>query len=563
MSRGTQLGRLKDDSGGLHFIISDPSNKGNSKSQSSRVVRSHVGKWTWENARKSTRRKERRSAPKGPGQDVADDDANPWMDRGDTSDSALAYSTGASSSPQSMDPWLDDLVGSSESSSPPSLLSPRSSIDMDTLDPFHSRVSSPISPDLVSSTNKYSLSVLWPGLMPSSRTGATHAGVQGWFTSSTVHPALHSAMLYGSYSHRRTRWVMKRQGHFNYEDMREMAVCEANVISQMNSILQDPIQAASDAVILSVLCLATNLYNGPSTDEEACSSPFYAPLRSLQWLDIYGRLSPHPVHQAGLLQLISLRGGLEKMELPGLAAVISFSSILGASKSLSRPPLPFISLQTGRQATLPHTIEKTFSSAPSINRDPLLDIHIPTEMLDVFRGMRAYVSLIEAYQDGVDGGADNLTLCDTRNLVQWHVMALAPASELGPLLVQFCPVYEACRLALVIFGVGVTFPLPPGVALFAQLASAMRVEMQGLTADRAMQSVSSMQAYCWCLVLSGIVAEVEEERRWFVQELKQTLAALRVSTWAQLKRELRSFLWLDSACDAAGRQLWGEIERSD
>jgi hypothetical protein len=183
-------------------------------------------------------------------------------------------------------------------------------------------------------------------------------------------------------------------------------------------------------------------------------------------------------------------------------------------------------------------------------------------MHDVFRGMRAYISLVETYQDGVDGGVDNLTLCDTRNLVQWHVMALAPASELGPLLVQFCPVYEACRLALVIFGVGVTFPLPPGVALFSKLASALRVELQRLTQDNASQNVSSMQACCWCLVLGGIVAEAEE-KRWFVQELKRTQAALGISTWEQLKRVLRSFLWLDSACDMAGRQLWVEVERID
>jgi hypothetical protein len=130
---------------------------------------------------------------------------------------------------------------------------------------------------------------------------------------------------------------MKRQGQFNYEDMREMAVCEANVISRMNGILQDPLQAASDAVILTVLCLATNLYNGPSTDEETSSSPFYAPLRSLQWLDIYGRLSPHPVHQAGLLQLIALRGGLEKIELPGLAAVISLYVVKPHARCLMLP----------------------------------------------------------------------------------------------------------------------------------------------------------------------------------------------------------------------------------
>jgi hypothetical protein len=140
-------------------------------------------------------------------------------------------------------------------------------------------------------------------------------------------------------------------------------------------------------------------------------------------------------------------------------------------------------------------------------------------------------------------------------------MALAPASELGPLLVQFCPAYEACRLALVIFGVGVTFPLPPGVALFSKLVGALRVELQRLTQDNASQSVSSMQACCWCLVLGGIVAEAVEEKRWFVHELKRIVAALGISTWEQLKRVLRSFLWLDSACDMAGRQLWGEIQR--
>ncbi|KAL2812642.1 hypothetical protein BJX63DRAFT_241233 [Aspergillus granulosus] len=397
--------------------------------------------------------------------------------------------------------------------------------------------------------------------MPRSRTGTTHAGVQGWFTSSTSHPTLHSAMLFGSYSHRRTRWVMKRQGHFSYEDMRQMTLCEANVIAQMNAIVRDPTQAVSDPVILVVLCLATNKYDGPSDDQRSSSSPFYAPLRSLQWLDIYGRLSPHPVHQAGLLQLIALRGGLEKIELPGLAAVISFSNILGASKSLSRPNLPFISLQTGRQMTLQQMLES--NSSPTIisdRRDPLLDIHITTQMYDTFRAMRAYVSLVEVYQDGADGGVDTLTMCDIRNLVQWHVMALEPASELGPWLLQ-CPVYEACRLALMIFGVGVTFPLPPGVALFSKLASTMRVELQAALEQRSvLENTRSIQACCWCLVLGGIVAEPHEEKQWFVQELRRTLAVLKISTWDQLKRVLRSFLWLDSACDVGGRQLWVEID---
>lgn len=157
--------------------------------------------------------------------------------------------------------------------------------------------------------------------MPSSWDGASHPGVQHWFSNSTSHPALHSAMIFGSYSHRRTRWLMKRQGYFSAEDMRQMALCEATVIDQINAILPDTYQAVCDAVILSVLCMATNRYDG--TEYQDKKSNFHAPLRSLQWLDVYGRLSPNPVHQAGLIQLVYLRGGLEKIEIPGLAAVIS------------------------------------------------------------------------------------------------------------------------------------------------------------------------------------------------------------------------------------------------
>lgn len=90
----------------------------------------------------------------------------------------------------------------------------------------------------------------------------------------------------------------------------------------MNRAIQSPSGAVTDCIILCVLCMATNKVDGPMWDQNQ-ERIFQAPLTSLQWLDIYGRLSPHPVHQAGLVQLVRLRGGLEKIELPGLAAIIS------------------------------------------------------------------------------------------------------------------------------------------------------------------------------------------------------------------------------------------------
>ena len=158
--------------------------------------------------------------------------------------------------------------------------------------------------------------------MPKSFVGGYHIGVQQWFASSACNAALHSTLLYGSYSHRRALWIVTQRGHFSTEDARQMAICEVDAIAKINSAIKIPSEAVSDVLILCVLCMATNKLEN-SLWEDVKESPFRSPLRSLQWLDVYGRLSPHPVHQAGLRQLVSLRGGLEKIELPGVASTIA------------------------------------------------------------------------------------------------------------------------------------------------------------------------------------------------------------------------------------------------
>jgi hypothetical protein len=68
--------------------------------------------------------------------------------------------------------------------------------------------------------------------------------------------------------------------------------------------------------------MSTNNHDDTALRPDA-RSPFYPPLRNMQWLDIYGTLSPDPIHTQGLAQLINMRGGLENIALPGLAATLS------------------------------------------------------------------------------------------------------------------------------------------------------------------------------------------------------------------------------------------------
>lgn len=135
-----------------------------------------------------------------------------------------------------------------------------------------------------------------------------------------IDPALHSSLLFGAYSHKRTQWVTKRLGSFDSFDHRQLMIAEAESITRINAALKDASKAVSDTTILSVLRLASNT-SPPEPRPEV--SPFQAPLKSLQWLDIYGSLSANPLHRNGLAKMIEIRGGLNKLRLPGLAAVIS------------------------------------------------------------------------------------------------------------------------------------------------------------------------------------------------------------------------------------------------
>lgn len=97
---------------------------------------------------------------------------------------------------------------------------------------------------------------------------------------------------------------------------------EIESIKLINRAVQDPGRAASDAVLLSILCMAHNTSHN-ADQRRSSRTPFTAPLQRLQWLDVYGSLPPNIVHVRGLIQMVMLRGGVEAIDLPGLSSILS------------------------------------------------------------------------------------------------------------------------------------------------------------------------------------------------------------------------------------------------
>lgn len=166
---------------------------------------------------------------------------------------------------------------------------------------------------------------LWPGLVlgAGGRAWTKEDAANAWLPRAMSNKALYTAFLYGAAGHMQTRKRLEcaQVAPQTREEKLEQIICESVTIKQLNKLMKDPSQSTCDEIILAVLCMAFNRidYSGWNTPD---SWP-KAPLRNLQWLDVYGGLSLNDQHIKGLLALIESKGGIDKVELPGLAETIS------------------------------------------------------------------------------------------------------------------------------------------------------------------------------------------------------------------------------------------------
>ena len=168
--------------------------------------------------------------------------------------------------------------------------------------------------------------------------------------------------------------------------------------------------------------------------------------------------------------------------------------------------------------------------------------------------MKIYTSTLEKYIEGDISGPNPRMICDQRNLIQYHLMSFPPARS----LTGANPFYEVCRISAIIYSVGVTFPLPGAGAPFASLARTLKTELQVLGPCCDWPSLDA-NILVWLLTLGGIAATGLSERKWFVVALARQARRALLCQWQELKQALKATLWLDSACDRAGEQLWTEV----
>lgn len=240
--------------------------------------------------------------------------------------------------------------------------------------------------------------------------------------------------------------------------------------------------------------------------------------------------------------------------------VVGSSDILAASKTLSRPRLPFAPLQENIRPNLQEMLG--FGNIEiELDIGQCSDIGFTQQLSEVFQAIKIYISTLEDFEKCKQSLRKETRLClmaDQRNLIQYVLLSLPSAEQISDFSPEGPLLYDACRISGLIFSIGVIFPLPYEAGALQKLTKILKLELQRIPRP-CLQSPRAQGVLIWILTIGGIAAIDALERSWFVTQLKTMVEMSSLRDWSQLKRVLRRTLWLDSACDLAGRSLLAEI----
>lgn len=140
-----------------------------------------------------------------------------------------------------------------------------------------------------------------------------------WHSRMMNEPALYHAFIFAAAVHLDT---LRRSNKLsNSPEILAQKIQAIRLVSQSLS-KTDPKEVPSEDLLLAIVALAHNeMQNIPPSD--SMYSPFSPPLKLAQWINVYGNMSIIYAHVDAIRQIVDMKGGLDKIEMHGLAETIS------------------------------------------------------------------------------------------------------------------------------------------------------------------------------------------------------------------------------------------------
>jgi len=312
----------------------------------------------------------------------------------------------------------------------------------------------------------------------------------------------------------------------------------------------------SDALIIAVSGLGPSLGRASSQSQikdKANKNPFRLRLMPKGWEGIFVNVMLNPEHHNGLFALVARKGGTAALSHP-IARIITIHDALGAATELRAPWQPFVhDKEVAHLISDPsiNVVESDLelqtectpgSSLPELQRILGISSALASVLTNLQRAMMAANALTEGTLRNI-----NIQVLLNNSAALHHAILSAPsASRFDDLL------YEPVRLATLIFDVGIVFPQPVAMGALSRVVRWMKAALE----ITGMEHIRNKEVLIWILFVGGVAAREMTERAWFVERLNGMLGDME---WAEVKRLLRSFVWMPDAMDEGAIGLWDDM----
>ncbi|KAH7370344.1 hypothetical protein BKA65DRAFT_488243 [Rhexocercosporidium sp. MPI-PUGE-AT-0058] len=434
-------------------------------------------------------------------------------------------------------------------------LSPREVLGSGRNDPFltSAEIPDPGSHELMDLAVTYLIPGLMPDDHPNRSLSLTSTSSRTWVSAALELPCLFNAMLVACSLER----DFLRHSTVEVESPYILSK-KLIVIQKLNEFISDPKNASRDEVLLTILILAS--HERVDAKEEP-NKPFNSPLKTMQWLNMYGNCTYAPTHMKALCDLVNLRGGLEVIKLPSMAEMIVLGDTISSLNTFSKPTFApirvheaYIALAMEWAKTSPHLPSRVL--ATSFGRYAEFGISEP--LLEILEPLGITAWAISYHLEGKPAGLTIGEMGRTRTAVMKRLLLLPSAEEMSMTSAESerPNLYECCRLTAFIFSVAVTFPIPNTFDVLQHYVRLLKAAIED-SCVMSYDDVGVSEIVLWILTLGGIAALDKPERAWFAEQLSIVREKLRIN-WHDATKDFETFLWLESACGAGGLLLWEE-----
>jgi hypothetical protein len=403
-------------------------------------------------------------------------------------------------------------------------------------------------------------------------------------------PALMHSILFSSSLHRDFKLFTSGNRNHLQRSREQLHDKSLALKSVREALIDSTIDYVPDDILLSILFLAVN--ENPESFSACDINPFTPPFKEPKCLYYYGSLDYNTIHWTFIQKTIEYRGGLHHVKLFGSAYLISMwvlkrkirttninviysAGLIYAVNTISKPIFPMLDL-SGNPIAWSSPLEvlqiPEDSGHPSIQDNgfhqlALLEPPVKWDIVRVFLDLSELSNALQFLCHYMCGPKESTTIRDCRYILQHRLFSL-PDSPYPPFLIlenELNPgeninltvgIYLSCRLAALLYSIHVTYPFPRTIRLRQILVPALQDNIN--MHEPRVHDAQVLKILLWCAMVGGILAEGSDRRQWFVAKINKLCSLLTVENWTTMVSLLKSFAWLDSACNQAGRTIWLE-----